>query len=147
MLDQAKLSDLDRIVEMENEAFQCDRITKKRFREYIINNGRSSELIVWRDYERTNGFILLLVPANRYEARIHSYAVDPSVRGKGVGAALIEEACKLAKHHNKDVIRTEVRVDSPHAQQRYEKSGFQKMGHRLKYYADGMDSVSYARPI
>lgn len=50
--------------------------------------------------------------------------VDPSVRGKGVGTALLEAICQEAKLRGYDEVRLDVIDDNPRARQLYVRRGF-----------------------
>lgn len=150
VIEPGRPGDLDALLAIENEAFQSDRIKKETFKRYLRDNMGSAPLLVGIDDETREvfGYILLWTCKTHTTARINSYAVSAKARGSGLGERLIEAACVLAANgYNCSMIRTEVRVDNPHALRRYEKSGFRRYGSKEKYYSDGCAAFSYERPI
>lgn len=149
MIDLAKKCDLRALLKIEEEAFESDRITIEAFYSLLRKNGTTLSLLAGRDEDDLCiGYILVLYSRQNKVARIHSYAVSKDARGTGLGAQLIEAACYDAKYaYNKLCIRTEVRVDNPHALARYEKSGFRRYGSKENYYADGCASFSYEKEL
>lgn len=75
-------------------------------------------------------------------AQITNVAVIETMRGRGVGEALMREAMRLSKEAGMDVMSLEVRVTNTVAQNLYRKLGFQDGGLRKNYYADnGEDAL------
>lgn len=73
------------------------------------------------------------------EAEILTIAVDPAARRRGVGRALVEAALSgTARAH------LEVRADNAAARALYEGQGFEVVGRRARYYADGEDALLMA---
>lgn len=58
-------------------------------------------------------------------ARIEDVVVDESARGQGVGAALTEEALRLARHANARTVDLTSRPDRTAANHLYQRLGFQ----------------------
>ena len=140
--------DIDEILRLERQAFRYDQLTHTAVRKHLVPGKKSSLTMVALDPDVSEitllGFILLLRPERSRKAVIHSYAVDPTAQGKGVGAALLTTGCEeAAKTH--PIIVTHVRVDSPHAHARYEKSGFRRIGEEAHYYGDGCDAYIYLK--
>lgn len=83
------------------------------------------------------------------DAHITTIAVDPSVRGRGIGElllnALIDDAYELQARQ----LTLEVRVSNLTAQRLYLKYGFQPAGTRPRYYTDnGEDAlIMWTDPI
>jgi len=96
---------------------------------YGVRSAESREL---------QGFVLLRFRAER--AEITLVAVFPSARGLGVLDHLVSECAALSSG-----IDLEVRADNVPAIQAYERNGFQAVGRRPRYYADGVDAVLYSR--
>ncbi|MER5865524.1 GNAT family N-acetyltransferase [Kitasatospora sp. NPDC002040] len=68
------------------------------------------------------------LPSNRHIRQIQGFVVDPAARGRGIGRALVEAACALARADG--VHRMTLRVLAHNAQARrlYERCGFQVDG-------------------
>ena len=75
-------------------------------------------------------------------AQITNVAVVESVRGKGIGEALMREAMRVSREAGMDFVSLEVRVTNMVAQNLYRKLGFQDGGIRKGYYTDnGEDAL------
>lgn len=149
-IQYATLDHLSQLMHLEEQSFTSDLIDEHRFRQFLQKNGTSCHLFVASLEVQPStivGYILVLTGKNMINAVIHSFAVNPVARGKGVGEALIDQGCVAARERNKPAIMTHVRVDSPHAIARYKKSGFHMIGAEANYYEDGCDSVKYLRKL
>lgn len=77
-------------------------------------------------------------------------AVTPSARGRGVGAALIEQLFVAARQRGTAQIFLEMRRGNP-AIHLYNKFGFRPIGERRNYYrmanGDRIDAITFARSI
>jgi ribosomal-protein-alanine N-acetyltransferase len=84
------------------------------------------------------------------EAELLLLAVEPDVRGHGVGRALIERTVEIAVGKGARRLLLEVR-DGNQALDLYQGSGFSEIGRRHDYYrgSDGTtrDALTLARPI
>lgn len=74
-------------------------------------------------------------------AQITNVAVVTKVRGQGIGEGLMQEAMKVAKLHNIDIMSLEVRISNEIAQNLYRKLGFKDGGIRKKYYQDNQEDA------
>ncbi len=81
---------------------------------------------------RLRGFVLARVAAD--EAEILTIAVDPTVRGKGVGRALLAENLRQAARAGARAMFLEVDQDNAQALALYGRLGFVKVGERTGYY-------------
>ena len=86
-----------------------------------------------------NGLVLLRVAAD--EAEILTLAVEPGVRRRGIGAALLREAVTSAAAVGAKVLFLEVSVANSAAVRLYMRSGFVQAGRRAHYYADHSDAL------
>jgi len=78
------------------------------------------------------GFVLARLAAD--EAEILTIAVDPTLRGKGVGRALLAESLRQAARAGARTIFLEVAQDNAAALALYKRLGFVKVGDRTGYY-------------
>jgi [ribosomal protein S18]-alanine N-acetyltransferase len=78
------------------------------------------------------GFVLARLAAD--EAEILTIAVDPTVRGKGVGRALLAENLRQAARAGARTMFLEVDQDNKSALALYTRLGFVKVGERTGYY-------------
>ncbi len=81
-----------------------------------------------------------LLRAGSRVARLYSLAVDPSQRGRGLGAKLIVALVKRVPRRC-EVISLEVRHDNTAALGLYERLGFTHAEHLPGYYDDGGHGV------
>lgn len=105
-------------------------MTENQFAHYLIAENDQAEII---------GFcgMWLVIDA----AQITNVAVVESVRGQGIGEALMREAMHVAKEADMDVMSLEVRVTNTVAQNLYRKLGFQDGGIRKSYYTDNQEDA------
>ncbi len=107
---------------------------------YEMRENQYAHYIVAEDESGIIGFcgMWLVIDA----AQITNVAVVESVRGQGVGEALMREAMRIAREAKMDVMSLEVRVTNTVAQNLYRKLGFQDGGIRKGYYTDnGEDAL------
>ena len=88
--------------------------------------------------------IVVLLRANSRVARIHSVAVDPAQRRRGLGTRLINAVIRRMPERCTSVV-LEVRRDNVPARALYEQLGFQHTRTRQDYYADGSAGLTYIR--
>lgn len=82
---------------------------------------------------RTIGFTLCRAAGPEVELLL--IAVDPDERGRGLGAMLVETACRDAARRGASEVFLEVRENNAAAQALYRRAGFQEIGRRADYYA------------
>jgi [ribosomal protein S18]-alanine N-acetyltransferase len=68
------------------------------------------------------------------EGEIANLAVDPDVRGRGIGSALLDAALEEAQRQGGAQVFLEVRSSNLRARQLYESRGFTEIGRRRRYY-------------
>ena len=78
------------------------------------------------------GYILVWFAAD--EAELANVAVAPSMRGRGVGAALLDDALAAASERGTARMFLEVRDSNARARGLYESRGFEEVGRRRGYY-------------
>ena len=105
-------------------------LNENQFSHYLVAENEAGELV---------GFCGLWLVIDT--AQITNVAVVESVRGQGIGEALMREAMRVAKEANMDVMSLEVRVTNNVAQNLYPKLGFQDGGIRKGYYTDNQENA------
>jgi ribosomal-protein-alanine N-acetyltransferase len=75
------------------------------------------------------------------EVHVLNVAVDPSLRGRGLGAALLREALREARDEAAIAVTLEVRRSNAPARRLYESFGFEEVGVRSNYYGRGEDAL------
>lgn len=80
------------------------------------------------------------------ESEVHTIGVDPQVRRRGVGGALLAELLRVADRWGGPVF-LEVRTDNDAAIALYRREGFEIVGTRKRYYQpSGADAYTMRRP-
>ncbi|MBO0827883.1 MAG: ribosomal protein S18-alanine N-acetyltransferase [Streptosporangiales bacterium] len=79
------------------------------------------------------------------EADVLTVAVDAAGQGRGVGSRLLRELLAEAERRGCADVLLEVRGDNEPALTLYERHGFERVGARRRYYADGEDAIVMRR--
>ena len=79
------------------------------------------------------------------QGEIANLAVDPVVRGRGIGAALLDAALEEARRQSTTEIYLEVRDSNLRARQLYESRGFAEVGRRRRYYRQPVEDAVILR--
>lgn len=81
------------------------------------------------------------------EAELCEIAVAPAARRRGFGRALVEHVAADAAARGAEALYLEVRADNAPARSLYAAAGFEPVGARRGYYADGADAALYRRAL
>lgn len=87
---------------------------------------------------RLVGYAVLRVVAD--EAELHAIGVAPEARGAGVATALLRRVLEDAAARGARAVHLEVRASNEAARRLYARAGFETVGLRRRYYADGEDA-------
>lgn len=79
------------------------------------------------------------------DSDVQTIAVDPAVRGRGIGEQLLEHLISTASDQGATGMVLEVRSDNSSAIGLYERFGFERISRRAGYYPDGGDAVILQR--
>lgn len=137
-IEQATLSDLDAILEIENQCFDSDQFSKAQF-VYLITNSKGVFYLI-KAAGRAVAYLSLLTHARNRYLRVYSIAVHPEGRGKKLAWFLLDKAIGYARLHQLKAITLEVKVSNVPAISLYEKIGFVKVSVKRNYYHDGSDA-------
>ena len=143
MIRPARLQDLEALVAIENRSFDVDRFSRRSFR-YLLTKA-NAETLVYAEQERVLAYVMLLFNTGTSLARLYSLAVDPELRGRGVGSVLIAAAEESAVAHDCIYLRLEVRQDNATAIRLYEKLGYKRIGSLPDYYEDHMEALRHEK--
>lgn len=136
MIRSAVVSDLSSILTIEAEAFATDRLSKRSLR-YMLKNPQASFWVTEQEAS-LQGYAILLEHRRSNSARLYSIALSSQFQGKGLADALMAH---LERHCKKPAIKLEVRQDNLRAQKFYARRGYENIGVREGFYADGMSAL------
>ncbi|WP_419797882.1 MAG: GNAT family N-acetyltransferase [Terasakiella sp.] len=142
---RAWLSDLDALQIIEEKCFLSDRLSRRQLR-YHLRGVRNAVFVACMD-EQVVGYALCLCPPNDRPARLHSLAVLPLYRGKGLASRLIEKVVLDVAQKGYGRLRLEVRKNDPDTVALYQKFGFLKIDDLPVYYGDGADAWRLQRSL
>ena len=138
-----RLSDLDRILEIERASFGKDAYDRNLFAGFYHKCGDLFLLAERRS--KVLGYIVTCISGDR--AELVSIAVDPAERGKGAGAALLESTLRRLRRRSVGRFGLMVRVTNVPARAFYEKYGFRKLRTVRSYYEDGEDGLLMTKDL
>ncbi|PPK97583.1 ribosomal-protein-alanine N-acetyltransferase [Kineococcus xinjiangensis] len=87
------------------------------------------------------------VMVNGADADVQTLAVAPAGQRQGVGAALLQALAGIAADLGATVLLLEVAAGNAAALRLYERSGFERIALRRRYYPDGGDAVIMRRRL
>ncbi|MFD1205856.1 MULTISPECIES: ribosomal protein S18-alanine N-acetyltransferase [Sporosarcina] len=126
------VEDIPAVVEIEKEAFPTPW-TEEIF-EHEMTSNDYAHYIVAVDGDTVVGHCGMWVVLD--ECHITNVAVRKSLRGYGIGEALMRKAIELCEANDVKLMTLEVRVSNDPAKNLYRKLGFQDGGIRKNYYTD-----------
>ncbi|MEX6509000.1 GNAT family N-acetyltransferase/peptidase C39 family protein [Jiella sp. M17.18] len=146
----AEPGDLDRLVALETEVFEADRISRRSFRN-LIGAPSAAVIVAVGPGEGSGrpllGYAALLVRRGTGLARLYSLAVSHAAAGRGVGRALLKAAEAASFERDRIAIRLEVREDNERAIRLYRSEGYRPIGRYLDYYADHMPALRFEKTL
>lgn len=140
----AVAADLPRLLALE-AMFAGDRLSPRQFRHHLVSP--RARLRVIECAGRVSAYALVLLRQGSRIARLYSIAVDPALRGAGLGAALLEDALHQAAAAGRACLRLEVRQDNVAAIALYRRAGFVPFGEIPGYYEDGCTALRLERAV
>jgi ribosomal protein S18 acetylase RimI-like enzyme len=143
MFRLASLNDLDVLVDIENDSFDTDRITRRSFR-YLLTRANAATLVE-EEKGAVRGYAMVLFNTGTSLARMYSYAVKPEFRGQGIGRALIEACEALVLERDCISMRLEVRPDNASSRHLFERLGYEFFETAPDYYEDHAEALRYEK--
>jgi [ribosomal protein S18]-alanine N-acetyltransferase len=134
-----RLSDMDRILQIEHSSFGKDAYDRNLFAEFHHKCGEL--FLVLCNGPSICGYIVTCTGgrAGNGRAELVSIAVDPSERGKGIASALMDSALRRLRRRGVCRFWLTVKVTNAQAIRFYERYGFSKGRLVHGYYEDGAD--------
>jgi ribosomal protein S18 acetylase RimI-like enzyme len=145
-------ADLDRLVAIENAAFEGDRLSRRSLRAYLTKPNVSllvAEATIG-GFARAIGYALLAFRKDSKKARLYSIASDPEYRlgsGRGLGRLLLAACEEEAARRGAESLVLEVRADNGRAIALYEARDYVKFATIPGYYEDGASAERYEKPL
>ncbi len=138
--------DLEALAALEVAAFDDDRITRRALR-HLLLRAHAAVLVADDPDHGVVGSVILLFSRGTATARLYSIAVDPRMRGRGVGRRLVEAAEAEAWSHERAWVRLEIRRDNGASVALFESLGYRRFGEYADYYADHMGAWRYEKAV
>ena len=107
--------------------------------------GQLSQPGVFGLIDPRGGMLLARLAAD--EAEVLTVAVVPERRQQGLGAGLLVRAGEEARRRGAVRMFLEVSTRNPAARGLYQQLGFQQVGRRKGYYADGSDALVMSKSL
>ena len=142
-----RLSDLNRILEIEHASFGKDAYDRNLFADFYHKCGELF-LVAVRG-RRICGYMLTCIggQSTANHAELVSVAVDPRQRGKGIASALMDSTLRRLRRRGVVRFHLTVKVTNATAIRFYEGYGFRKSRIARRYYEDGADGWRMVREI
>jgi ribosomal protein S18 acetylase RimI-like enzyme len=144
-LRRGRTSDLSGLLALERSVFNNELLSRQSLRHFLASP--TAALIVAQKCGGLAGYVLVRYSSRHKVARVYSIAVDPKLKGRGLGGLLLAAADKDARRRRCRVIRLEVRQHNARAIARYEKSGYRLFGRRRDYYDDHATALRFEKPL
>jgi len=150
-IELASRQDWQALSELEKASFAGDRISPRSWRAFL--SSASAVVTVARSNPEDSGTptvlgaAVVLQRARTSVARLYSIAISHAARGRGISAALLDDATQRMRDAGAAVFRLETRRDNLAAQHLFAKCGFVQRGYRSGYYEDGEDALLYQKSL
>ncbi|MFI8593974.1 ribosomal protein S18-alanine N-acetyltransferase [Microbacterium sp. NPDC078428] len=140
MMRPAAPSDLGAIMALERASFPTDAWSETMMREELVST--HAHYVVLEEAGRVVGYGGVRAARGLPDADIQTLALDPQVRGRGQGRALLRALVGHARDSGAKKVFLEVRADNSVAHSLYVSEGFGELGRRPRYYQpDGVDAI------
>ncbi|MEE4156013.1 GNAT family N-acetyltransferase/peptidase C39 family protein [Pseudomonas viridiflava] len=138
-------SDVEDLLFLENQCFEGDRLTARRFN-WMIRRANACLIVAERAGQLT-GYALVLFHRGTSLGRLYSLAIADAARGLGLGKQLLQHAEQRAVERDCAYLRLEVRPDNLAAIGLYERSGYRRFAQVDDYYQDHAPALRYEKRI
>ena len=130
-------ADLDAVAELERISFPVP--WKRDYFASEVGTAHRFNRVVRADGGVLAGYVFCAFAGG--EVHVNKIAVDPRFRRQGVARLLMREVLDLSARIAAEEIYLEVRPSNDAARNFYVSLGFQEVGRRPQYYADGEDAL------
>lgn len=131
--------DIPALLDIEEAAFETDRLSRRSFRELVTSPTARLRVAVLG--AEIAGYSLLLLRRGTADARLYSIAVDPAQLGQGLGTALLKDAEALAYADDRMVLSLETSAGNTAARALYARAGYHEIARLPGYYENGADAL------
>lgn len=145
MIRPARIDDLPALVELENDVFPQDRISRRSFR-HLLTRAHAASLVD-EDGDGLCGYVTVLFRRGAAWGRLYSLAVLPRCRGRRLGEQLLAAAEQACRKQGCTTLRLEVHPNNAVAQRLYAKAGYRDFGRYPGFYEDGADALRLEKPL
>jgi ribosomal-protein-alanine N-acetyltransferase len=142
---RGKSADLDALLELENQVFATDRMSRRSLRRFLASE--SAVAMVARAHGAIMGVAIVLFRANSQVARLYSLAVAPKYTGRGIASALLATAEKVARSRRCRSLRLEVHERNHSAIKVYRRAGYHEFGSYRHYYQDRGHALRFEKQL
>jgi ribosomal-protein-alanine N-acetyltransferase len=138
-------TDLDAIAALEAAALAGDAWSRGLIEEGLAKALPTIHYLVAAEEDAVVGHAVVSCAGDI--AELQRIAVDGGHRRRGIAGRLLDEVVALVRSTEAERLLLEVRVDNQGARAFYLDAGFEEIGERMRYYADGAAAVIYALGI
>jgi len=129
--------DLDQVLAIEAKSYPLPWLRQHFIDE--LNSAYAFPLAAFDPKGRLVGYICPMQLLD--EGHILNVAVDPELRGSGVGRLLVQQVLDDCRAADASFVSLEVRVSNHAAISLYQSMGFVETGRRKRYYENGEDAL------
>jgi ribosomal protein S18 acetylase RimI-like enzyme len=144
-LRRGRIGDLAALVVLEGVVFMNEVLSRRSFRRFLVSP--TASLIVAEKGGDLAGYVLVRYSSRHKVARIYSLAVNPKLKGQGLGGRLLAAAHQDANRRRCRLMRLEVHEHNTRAIARYEKSGYRLFGRHRDYYDDHATALRFEKQL
>jgi ribosomal-protein-alanine N-acetyltransferase len=141
----ARYDDLDALVDLEVRCFSGDRMSRRSYAA-ALQNPRAILLVAVQG-TAVHAAACLFRRKGSMAARLYSIAVDPAVRGQGLGKRLLTAIERAVSTWGLRSLRLEAGVHNKAAIGLYRDNGYGITGHIAQYYEDGSDALRLEKSL
>ena len=135
----ANIEDIDALLKIEDCCFTSDKISRRSFRRFIIN--QQSVFLLCCNQQHIVGYLLIIFHRGTRIARLYSMAVLAEYRGLGISQHLLNKGENLAIQKGSLYLRLEVNSTNHIAIALYKKLHFREFALIKNYYEDQSDAI------